>query len=95
MTFGYDPELPDGYQEADLEMAQATETANEIASIQRASKGGKDIDAEARSGLKWLADNTDPYGGSLTAAMTQWLSDGGYDTSTDEAQDAIFKAMFA
>ncbi len=92
---GYDPELPSGFQEADIEMAEATQTANEIASIKRVSQGGKAIDTEARSGLKWLADNTDPYGGSLTAAMTQWLSDYGYDASTDEAEDAIFQAMFA
>ncbi len=89
----YDPELPSGYQDADIEMAELTQTSNEIGSIERASKGGKPIDTEARSGLKWIADNT--WDGSMTLAMTEWLKDYGYDASTDEAQDAIFKAMFA
>ena len=88
----YDPELPAGYQEADIEMAELTSTANEIEAHKRHSKGGKVIDADARSGLEWVywyTPNT-----PLTLAMTIWLDEAGYDASTDEANDAIFQAMF-
>ena len=89
----YDPELPAGYQEADIEMAELTSTANEIEAHKRHSKGGKAIDTDARTGLKWIVENT--WDGSLTLAMTIWLDEAGYDASTDEANDAIFQAMFA
>ena len=33
--FGYDPELPSGFQDADLEMAQLTESANRTARMRK------------------------------------------------------------
>ena len=89
----FDPEVPAGYQDADIEMATLVETSNEIFAHRRHSRGGKAIDREARSGLAWVAEIT--YDGSLTLAMTIWLDEAGYDADTDEADDAIFQAMFA
>lgn len=82
----------DIYSDADIEMIEISQEANELSALQRLSKGGKAIDADARDGLKWLKDNH--FGGSLTFGMTQWLQEEGYDVSTDEAQDEIYKAIF-
>ncbi len=89
----YDPEVPAGYQDADIEMANLTQTSNEIFAHKRHSQGGKAIDSEARSGLVWIAENT--LDGSLTLAMTIWLDEAGYDADTEQADDAIFQALFA
>ncbi len=89
----YDPEVPAGYQDADIEMAELGQDSNEIFAHRRRSRGGKAIDDEARKDLVYIAQNT--FDTPLTLAMTIFLDEAGYDADTDEAQDAIFQAMFA
>jgi hypothetical protein len=87
----YDPEVPDGYQDADIEMAQMVSTGREIDAYLDRSKGGKAIDADAKVTLERIVANT--WDGSVTLAMIQWLAEAGYDATTPEAQDAMFKAL--
>lgn len=78
------------YTDDDIELIQAGQDADELHAISHTD--GKAIDAEAREGLQWIADNT--LGGSLTYAMTVWLHENGYATGTMEAQDTIFRTIF-
>lgn len=79
------------YSDADLEYIEACQEANEIDAMVTASEGGKPIDDDAKAGLRWVCDNT--FGGSLTCACVQWLTEAGYSVD-DEAYDAIYRAIF-
>lgn len=79
------------YTDDDIEMAQAAQDADELAAY--LSTEGKAIDEPARKALANIAEND--LGGSLLFAMTVWLAEEGYATDTDEANDAMFKALFS
>ena len=58
MTFGHDPELPGGFQDADLEMNAAVERANIQARLKRLITVTYDHDTEARgtfNSVDWTA----------------------------------------
>ena len=58
MTFGHDPELPGGFQDADLEMDAAVERANIQARLKRLITVTYAHDTEARGtfkGVDWTA----------------------------------------
>lgn len=82
----------DIYSDADIEMIEMANDADEIDAMVRASMDGKALDDDAKAGLRWVCDNT--YGGSLTFACVQWLQEAGYRVD-DEAYDAIYRAIFA
>ena len=83
--------MSDIYSDADIEMIELANDANEIDAMVSASMGGKPIDDEAVDGLRWVCDNT--FGGSLTFACVQWLEEAGYRVD-DEAYDQIYRAIF-
>ena len=58
MTFGHDPELPGGFQDADLEMNAAVERANIQARLRKMITVTYAHDTEARgtfNGVDWTA----------------------------------------
>ena len=58
MSFGHDPELPGGFQDADLEMNAAVERANIQARLKRLITVTYAHDTEARgtfNGMDWTA----------------------------------------
>lgn len=79
------------YTDDDIELIQANIDADEHAAYMTAV--GKPIDDTARKQLRSIADSH--LGGSLNFAMTVWLSENGYATSTLGAQSAVYDAIFA
>ena len=92
MTFGHDPELPGGFQDADLEMNAAVERANIQARLKRLITVTYAHDTEARGtfkGVDWTArrdhDGRANFGNIDINAYEVWL--------TEEAEYAISSAI--
>ena len=49
--FGHDPEVPAGYQDADIEMAELREAANRMC---RKCDGGGTVADEKEPGSRWM-----------------------------------------
>lgn len=70
MSFGYDPEVPAGYQDADIEMAELAALADEQAARSSCVHGSRTSAGECLDCGEILTTNMKP---SLTPAPTVWI----------------------